>query len=576
MYAQNAPTPTGTPSASSVIQQDIFVRGGPGRDYLPVGKLLAGDRIRPLSRNAQGDWVLIIYGKSFGWIRRDLAFWVENIDVLPVIDVANLTPSPMLPTTPTNTPLLLPTSTPLGNWVNLDGDAQSGFVRAGPGRTYLRLGQLLTGDGVVPVSRNTDGSWIMIRYGEGFGWVSRSLVLWVDNIDVLPVVLLDNLTPSATYTATLTPSATSTFTPTSTFTATFTPTSSATPTQTPSQTATFTSTATLTQTSTPLPTVIPTLVPSATYTNVPTHTSTVIPSATVTFTSAPSATHTLTLTATNTATIVVTSTIIPTETPTVLAVVIVPSATITATSTSVPPTITPTTSLTSTLTATSVPPTATHTPTMTVTLTNTLVANIVSTVTTPSLAFTSTIPVSTKEIIPSPTTALAPIQTATSVVRATLEPSTVTNGQSTSNSGIAPEVIIAAVVLIAILVYAVLYWRGTSGSERYADGFVIEICPVCQRGHLLVESRQERLMGIPRSRHSVRCTECRSVLREVSGQQWRYAVDPIENPDLYERFNGSIVDNQTLADLEHNLPQIVSRENLNSPATLPDFIDDDT
>lgn len=42
VYAQNARTPTGTPSASSVIQQDIFVRGGPGRDYLPVGKLWRG------------------------------------------------------------------------------------------------------------------------------------------------------------------------------------------------------------------------------------------------------------------------------------------------------------------------------------------------------------------------------------------------------------------------------------------------------------------------------------------------------------------------------------------------------
>ncbi len=144
-YAQNLPAPTETPAASSVIQQDIFVRGGPGRDYLPVGKLLAGDRVRPLSRNTQGDWVLIVYGKSFGWIRRDLAFWVEDIDALPVMDMANLTPSPVLPTTPTGTPRLLPTDTPAGNWVQLDGDAQSGFVRAGPGRTYLRLGQLLTG-----------------------------------------------------------------------------------------------------------------------------------------------------------------------------------------------------------------------------------------------------------------------------------------------------------------------------------------------------------------------------------------------------------------------------------------------
>ncbi|MBA3871340.1 MAG: hypothetical protein H0X30_19530, partial [Anaerolineae bacterium] len=249
-YAQNSPTPTGTPTASSVIQQDIFVRGGPGRDYLPVGKLLAGDHVRPLSRNAQGDWVMIVYGKTYGWIRRDLAFWVENIDTLPVIDVTNLTPSPVLPTTPTATPLLLPTETPVGNWVQLDGDAQSGFVRAGPGRTYLRLGQLLTGDSVEPVSQNADGSWIMIRYGQGFGWVARNLVLWVDNLDVLPVIEVVNLTPSATFTATntSTPTSTATDTATSTITPTVTSTSTAsfTPTVPATSTATFTSTASFT------------------------------------------------------------------------------------------------------------------------------------------------------------------------------------------------------------------------------------------------------------------------------------------------------------------------------------------
>ncbi|MBI1278427.1 MAG: SH3 domain-containing protein, partial [Anaerolineaceae bacterium] len=303
-YAQNTPVPTETPETSSVIQEDIFVRGGPGRDYLPVGKLLAGDRVRPLSRNAAGDWVLIVYGKGYGWIRRDLAFWVENIDTLPIVDVANLTPSPVLPTTPSATPILLPTFTPVGNWVQLNNDAQSGFVRAGPGRTYLRLGQLFTGDAVEPVSQNADGSWIMIRYGEGFGWISRNLVLWVDDLDSLPVVSVDNLTPSATFTATNTethtPTATSTLTPTST------------PSVTPTLTASYTLTTTpsLTFTLTPVPTLTATPVPSATNTLIPSSTAT----ATLTPTLEPSSTSTASATATLTPTIEPTSTPTATET----------------------------------------------------------------------------------------------------------------------------------------------------------------------------------------------------------------------------------------------------------------------
>lgn len=608
-YAQNLPAPTETPAASSVIQQDIFVRGGPGRDYLPVGKLLAEDHVRPLSRNAQGDWVLIVYGKSFGWIRRDLAFWVENIDILPIIDVANLTPSPVLPTTPTGTPLLLPTDTPTGNWVQLNGDAQSGFVRAGPGRTYLRLGQLLTGDSVEPVSRNADGSWIMIRYKEGFGWVARNLVRWVDNLDVLPVVELNNLTPSATFTATntATPTATATSTTTSTLTptVTFTATASFTPTTTP----------TVTSSSTPEPTVTPKPLPSATETEIPTSTSTSIPTETLTPTVAPSSTNTPSATPTETATLVptvvptstltFTPTTSPSDTPTaVVEVVILPSATVqvlptltataTSTNTPIPPTNTttplPTNTMTATATATSTPsptpmsPTYTATPSVTFTKTVSVATPLpASSTPTPissvlplatTLAATKTVARVTQAV--TPTATVTPDQThvaASGINAITPTPNLPTNNVSPNNSP-APEVLIAGFVLIAILAYAVLYWRGISGSERYASGFVIETCPVCQRGHLIVESRHERLFGIPRARHSVRCTACRSVLREVSNEHWRYAVDPIENPDLYQRLNGGIIDEQTLVDLAQNRSQTTSQPSASSQSTPPDFVDD--
>src|SRR5690606_18917904 len=94
--AQTAtPSPTPTPENSQVIRPDIFVRGGPGDFYVPVGRLQEGDLLLPLSLNAAGDWVLIRYSNGFGWIRRDLGFWLQDIDALPVMNEADLTPSPI-------------------------------------------------------------------------------------------------------------------------------------------------------------------------------------------------------------------------------------------------------------------------------------------------------------------------------------------------------------------------------------------------------------------------------------------------------------------------------------------------
>ena len=55
------PEPTQIPPYSVVVGADIYVRGGPGRQYPPVGQLVLGEIVRAVSRNADGDWVLIIY-----------------------------------------------------------------------------------------------------------------------------------------------------------------------------------------------------------------------------------------------------------------------------------------------------------------------------------------------------------------------------------------------------------------------------------------------------------------------------------------------------------------------------------
>jgi hypothetical protein len=73
----------------------------------------------------------------------------------------------------------------------------------------------------------------------------------------------------------------------------------------------------------------------------------------------------------------------------------------------------------------------------------------------------------------------------------------------------------------------------------------------------------------------VRCDECRSVLRETTPRRWRYAVDPIENPDLYRRYNGQELDEQALIDLANQPVQGNHNPTPRPPATPPDFVDDD-
>jgi uncharacterized protein YraI len=603
--AQSTPRPTVTPPVSVVIEPDIYVRGGPGQSYLPVGQLVSGEIVVPVSRNEDANWVLIRYNAGYGWIRRDLAYWVQNIDALPVIDPNNLTPS-AIPGRVTATPFF-PTETPTGNYVNVG--PQGVFVRAGPGRSYLRLGTIYAGTQISqPVGRNRDTTWIMFRYGDGFGWVASNSVEWVTDIDRLPVLTESNLTPSATYTASatrtpsVTPSATPTSAPTSTDTAT--PTASATftatntETSTPTPSATDTATLTLTLTSSPThtatltPTDVPsaTVTPSATLTRTPHPTETATDMATLTATRTPKPTDAPTLTSTPTDRPIVTYTPSPDMT-----LVSMLAATLNApTQTDAPtPTVTASATTRSSVTPTDTT-TPTNTPTNTAAPTNTSIPTNTATQTAtdkPTLTLTWT-PTDAPTRTPQPTDmhTSAPTNTTTATVSVASSPTVVVaqvveptslpptpTPQAISPDGVGgiqPEAVIGGVLLLGILGYVALYLRGVGVASRYADGFVVDMCPVCRQGRLEVETRQERLLGIPRPRHIVRCTNCRSVLREVGDRRWRYAVDPLPYPTLYERFNGREVDEETLQSLvtkPPTSPPVVPR----SPVTPPSFVDDE-
>lgn len=348
--------PTATPNINWVsIPEGINVRGGPGLDYAPIGALTVGTWVQPLARSLDGEWIMITYLTTQGWIQRDGVSWRLNTDALPVIDETEPTavPRPLYYNTPGG-----PTYTPNANWVSVGADGA--FVRSGPGQGYMPIGLLFTGDVVDPVAHDAAEDWMMIRYDDGFGWVRVDLVVWVSDIQTLPVIDFPELTPSFTPVPTRAPN---TRTPTPSRTPSHTPT--LTPSDTPSPTATLTAsptetpsaTATATRTASPSPTA--TLTSTATSTPSPapptvTHTATPEPP-TTTASPTPSATPTATQTGTATP-----EPPTATDTPTGTATPVPPTPTDTPTTA---PTSTPTGTATLTHTPSPVPPTPTDTPT---------------------------------------------------------------------------------------------------------------------------------------------------------------------------------------------------------------------
>lgn len=577
---------TATPETSVIVASDVFVRGGPGESYVPVGALQAGDRVRAIARNEATTWLMIPYNRGYGWIRRDLAFWVEFLALLPVVDEDNLTPTPA--TDATEAILLLPTPTPTSNYVITS--ANSALVRAGPGRGYVRLGQLRPGDTVDPVARNEDTTWVMIRYTPPFleaitgtetpipiefAWIARELVHWEneDSLQNLPVVDEDNLTPTATFTpsstpsSTLTSTATSTATDTPTFTATSTatdtPTATFTPSDIPTLTATITSSPTsttapsLTMTSSPTATATTTPTPTftATVTATPTPTLTATHTATVTATPTPSftATHTTTATATETETPTLTETATNTAEPTRQAAVAQPS------DTPVPPSDTPVHTATQLPTATAVPS---------------------NTEPSPSETLTSTVTISASETAESTEVAAAPVTESDNTPESapTSVPTPVSGADESASAlestKMRPETIIAGVMLVLILLYIAAYLLGLRAVGRYTDGFVVDRCPVCQQGTLDIEARQVRFLGVPIVRRRIRCTHCRSVMREMGTRRWRYAIDPNANSAMYERYNGKIIEDYRLIELDQN-PILPDQPHIRKPPTVFPRQDDD-
>jgi len=636
--------PTATPNINWVrVELGVNVRSGPGFQYGVIGRLPFGRWVQPLARNLTGDWILITYVDTQGWVQQDLVEWRLDVAGLPVIEDEQPTAIPR-PLAYYVTPLAA-TQTPNANWVRFGMDGA--YLRSGPGQGYPPVGVLYTGDVVDAVARDAEGDWVLVRYGEGYGWISYDLVAWIEPIDSLTVLGPPNLTPSFTPvpivpTATNTPTPTRTPTVTRTPTPTLTPTASATqtpsPTATPSPSATrtpspsATASATATQTPTPsatrtqTPTPSDTPEPTATRTPsaTPTSTETVTPTpswtptpspsptATATVTQTPSATSTPSPTATNTPapsdTPTVTPSATPSRTPTATPSATatqtpIPSATPSVTPTQTPtiepsdtPAPTPTPTRTPSATPSRTPePTATGMPSPTATPTVASVSGgqspgaATDTPAALALAVTAT---ATRATPPGATPTPRPVRSATPsrpaptpspppspslTASATPTAAALAAAPESGAGGAAPAALgedpgdgsnlplwIGLGAAGLALVYVTIFAVQSAAVDRYREGFPLTLCPICQSGHLYLDERRDRVLGIPRIRRVVRCDNCRSILRQVGSQRWRYAVDRAEHLALYDRLNGRVLTEAQLLE--------ISPEFAYSP---PEYIPDD-
>lgn len=108
--------------------------------------------------------------------------------------------------------------------------------------------------------------------------------------------------------------------------------------------------------------------------------------------------------------------------------------------------------------------------------------------------------------------------------------------------------LLSSIGLLLLVADGVWYFRFLQASrelKRYAGGFVITTCPVCQGNLQLVEQPQSRF-GIPSVTRTVICGSCESKLEELAKNIWRWRVDEAGNAEVAWLYNGEVVTDDEL------------------------------
>lgn len=182
------------------IQQDLYLRIGPGSGWRIIDTMKTGTGVTLDGRDASAEWVRGVthYGK-IGWMSGEYtSVSPEQIAQLPVIDrEAPLgVNAPQVPQAPQNTapeqtqnqaPVpsgASPTSGIIGSPTNSNVN-----MRSAPGIGFGRVGMTLRGQALNIDGKDASGTWLRGKNGGGVvGWVYAPLITLNGDINALPVV----------------------------------------------------------------------------------------------------------------------------------------------------------------------------------------------------------------------------------------------------------------------------------------------------------------------------------------------------------------------------------------------------
>ncbi len=155
------------------VYQTANVRSGPGTHFEIVGQLGAGDQVQIDGQSADQRWlhVLLPDGDS-GWLPVFSLITDANLDQIPVIEDEG-TPSAQAD-------------------VHVISYGRVN-VRSGPGIGYEIVGQLDVNQRTEAIARSNEmNDWLMIRLGDGEGWVAYFTVDVQGDPAALPVLVPDS------------------------------------------------------------------------------------------------------------------------------------------------------------------------------------------------------------------------------------------------------------------------------------------------------------------------------------------------------------------------------------------------
>ena len=143
---------TTTQSGTIKVNGALNVRSGAGTSYSVIGSLSNGANVEIVETS--GSWCKIKYGSGYGYVSKDY------------VTVSSSSNSGSSSSSSSST-----TTTQSGT-VKASGGLN---VRSGAGTSYSVIGSLSNGSQVEIVE--TSGSWYKIKYGSGYGYVSKDYIL---------------------------------------------------------------------------------------------------------------------------------------------------------------------------------------------------------------------------------------------------------------------------------------------------------------------------------------------------------------------------------------------------------------